>query len=222
MKRTTLVQIFSLTLLGSMPLTAQSNQGAGADPDQPVQDAVPLPPGWSARPDAGGDAKQIRFVTMEPGYHLTLGPATILYRREDVVQGPFHTLATFHQMKKLKHAEGYGLFLGGRNLEGEGQSYTYFLVRGDGKFTIKRREGEKVSEISGWKSHPAVNRADAGGKATNLLEIDAKLDPARVSFKANGKEVHSMPAGRIQAKGLVGLRVNHNLDVHVEGFAVHQ
>jgi hypothetical protein len=222
MKLTTLAHILSLTVVGSTPLVAQSSPGAGSDRDQPVRDAAALPPGWTVRPDGDGDPKQIRFVTMEPGYHLTLGPATILYRQEDRVDGPFHSLANFHQMKKLEHAEGYGLFLGGQNLNGKNQSYTYFLVRADGKFTIKRRDGDKVSELSGWKSHPAVHPADSEGKATNVLEIDAKLDPKRVSFKANGKEVHSMAAGRIPIKGVVGLRVNHNLDVHIEEFAVHK
>lgn len=222
MKLTTHVHILCLSAFGGVPLVAQSSEGAGSDPDQPVRDAAPLPPGWTARADAGEDASNIRFVTMEPGYHLTLGPAAILYRNEDRASGAFHTLATFHQTKKLKHAEGYGLFLGGQNLDGERQSYTYFLVRADGKFTIKRRDGEKVSEVVGWKSHPAINKADAGGKATNLLEIDAKLDPKQVSFKANGQEVHSMPARGLHVKGLVGLRVNHNLDVHIEGFAIHE
>jgi hypothetical protein len=221
MKLITLVHIVSLGLIGT-PLVAQSAEEREKDADQPVRDAALLPAGWTARPDAGGDAGDIKFVTMEPGYHLTLGPATILYRNADRANGPFHTLAKFHQMKKLKHAEGYGLFLGGSNLDGDQQSYTYFLVREDGKFTIKRREGEKVSEVVGWTSHPAINKADAGGKATNLLEIDAKIDPRRVSFKANGKEVHSVPAGRVATTGMVGLRVNHNLDLHVEEFAVHQ
>ena len=57
---------------------------------------------------------------MEPGYHLTLGPATILYREKDQANGPFHTLATFDQMKKLKHSEGYGLFMGGQALDRQG------------------------------------------------------------------------------------------------------
>jgi hypothetical protein len=224
MNRMTIAHIgLSMTLTFPVLLSAQSSESAaGKDPDQTVKGAT-LPAGWTARPDAGGNAANIKFVTMEPGYHLTLGPATILYRKGDQVSGPFHTLATFHQMKKLEHPEGYGLFLGGRDLEGRAQAYTYFLVRGDGKFTIKRRQGEKVTQVTqGWQSHPAIKPADANGAATNLLEIDAKVDPKRVSFMANGKEVHSIPANKMETKGVVGLRVNHNLDVHVEGFAVHK
>ncbi|HEY9015993.1 MAG TPA: hypothetical protein VIM84_13140, partial [Gemmatimonadales bacterium] len=54
-------------------LTAQSNTPT-ADPAVPRTSG--LPPGWTARPDDKGDLKDVKFVVMEPGYHLTLGPAT--------------------------------------------------------------------------------------------------------------------------------------------------
>ena len=209
--------ILTLCLL-STSLAAQS-----ADSIRPAPGGGARPAGWSARPDDKGNPKDIKFVVMEPGYHLTLGPATILYRKEDRVQGPFHTLATIHQMKRWEHPEGYGLFFGGRDLEGPNQAYTYFLVRDDGTFTIKTRKGDKVTQVSeGWKPNSAIKRADAKGAISNLLEIDAKSDPKRISFKVNGREVYGQPAGSDSLKGIVGLRVNHNLDVHVEGFAVHQ
>ena len=201
--------------------TAQSSRHEHAD--KQVEGGGILPAGWSARPDGEGDLKSVKFVIMEPGYHLTLGPATILYRKTDKAEGPFHTLATFHQMKKLEHAEGYGLFFGGRSLTGPGQSYTYFLVRDDGKYLIKRREGEKTSEITkGWRAEPAVKKGNAQGQATNLLEIDAKRDPAKLDFKVNGTTVYTTDAKAMSLKGIVGLRANHNLDLHVEGFALHQ
>ena len=143
--------------------------------DHAVAGGGAMPAGWSARPDGTGDLKSVKFVTMAPGYHVTLGPATILYRKTDRANGPFHTLATFHQMKKLEHSEGYGLFMGGQSLDGKDQKYTYFLVRDDGKYLIKRRDGEKTTEVTkGWTAHPAVKKGDAEGRATNLLEIDAK------------------------------------------------
>jgi hypothetical protein len=196
--------------------TATSKQGGALQP-------AALPPGWIARPDKGDEPSKIRFVAMEPGYHLTLGPATILYRTEDMAQGPFHTLATFHQMKKPRHPEGYGLFVGGKQLKGKDQTYTYFLVREDGAYLIKQRKGDSTSAVTkGWKPSGAIKKADAQGKATNLLEIDAKQDPKKVDFKVNGQSVYSAPADQMDLTGIVGLRVNHTLDVHIEGFAVHQ
>jgi hypothetical protein len=191
--------------------------------DHAVQDGGILPAGWSARPDEEGDLKSVKFVTMEPGYHLTLGPATILYREKDRVTGPFHTQATFHQMKKLEHAEGYGLFFGGESMTGADQRYIYFLVRDDGKYLIKRRDGANTSELTkGWTASSAIKKGNAKGQAMNLLEIDAKRDPGKVSFMVNGTTVHTADAGSMRTKGIVGLRANHNLDLHVEGFAVHQ
>ena len=190
---------------------------------QNTSDAGSLPAGWSARPDGNGDRTQIKFVTMEPGYHLTLGPASILYRSEDRATGPFHTLATFHQTKRLKHSEGYGLFLGGQALSGRGQRYTYFLVRDDGTYLIKRRTGEQTTELTkGWISHPAIKKGDAQGKTSNLLEIDAKRDPGKVDFKVNGQTVYTTEPRNVELSGIVGVRANHNLDIHIEGFAVHQ
>jgi hypothetical protein len=213
-----------LTLLGAPALSAQSTDQAQKDhSDHAVEGGGALPAGWSARPDDTGDIKSVKFVTMEPGYHITLGPATILYRKNDRANGPFHTLATFHQMKKLEHSEGYGLFMGGQALDSKGQKYTYFLVRDDGTYLIKRRDGDKTTEVTkGWTAHPAVKKGDAEGKTTNLLEIDAKQNPSKIDFKVNGQTVYTADAKNTSVKGIVGLRVNHNLDLHVEGFDLHQ
>jgi hypothetical protein len=222
--RFTIAAVFLLTSLSATPLVSQSTDSVRTEHhDHAVQGGGTLPAGWSARPDDEGDVKNIKFVAMEPGYHVTLGPATILYRQEDRVSGPFHTLATFHQMKKLEHPEGYGLLFGGQALAGKGQKYTYFLVRDDGNYLIKRRDGDNTTEITkGWIPHPAIKKSDAQGKTSNLLEIDAKRDPTRIEFKVNGQPVHTAAARSMDLKGVVGLRINHNLDVHVEGFAVHR
>lgn len=213
-----------LALIHSPFAAAQSTDHTQKDhSDHAVQGGGVLPAGWSARPDGTGDPKSVKFVTMEPGYHLTLGPATILYRKSDRANGPFHTLATFNQMKKLEHAEGYGLFMGGQALDGKGQQYTYFLVRDDGTYLIKRRDGDKTSEVTrGWTAHSAVKKGNAEGKTTNLLEIDAKQNPSKIDFKVNGQTVYTADAASTSVKGIVGLRANHNLDLHVEGFDLHQ
>jgi hypothetical protein len=207
-----------LALLAVPPLAAQ------ADPDKPVAGGGgSLPAGWAMRVDGTGDAKNVKVASMGKGIHVTLGPAIILYRASTAGNGPFHTLATFTQTKPSAHAEGYGLLFGGKDLEGEGESYTYFLIRQDGSYLVKRREGGKTSDITkGWTPSPAVKKPDAKGSATNLLEVDNKLDPSKVTFKINGKDVYSTDAKAVATDGIVGLRINHNLDVHVEGFDVHR
>ena len=48
--------------------------------------------------------------------------------------------------------------------------------------------------------------------------IDVAKD--KVHFLVNGAEVTSVDAAKVDTAGTPGLRVNHNLNLHVEGFAV--
>jgi hypothetical protein len=209
---------FTLAAQDTAPPPAHEHE----DKDKAVQGGGTVPAGWSVRADEGGTA-HAKVVPMGTGLHVTLGPAIILYRDTHDGNGPFHTLATFTQTKNPSHPEGYGLFFGGKALNGAGQRYTYFLVRGDGTYLVKRREGEKTSQVTkGWAADAAVHKADAKGKATNRLEIDAKRDPNKIVFMANGKVVYTMDAKEADVNGVVGLRVNHNLDVHIDGFDVHR
>ncbi len=219
------VQAVTLFLAVPLVLRAQESQRpAGQEhADHAVKGGGTLPAGWSARPDGTADLSNVRVATMGSGIHVTLGPAILLYKPATDGKGPFHTLATFTQTKPTEHAEGYGLFAGGRGLDGPAQTYVYFLVRQDGSYLIKRRDGEKTSDITkGWVSDAAVKKADAKGASTNLLEIDHKQDPSKVVFLVNGKPVYTADAKTMNLDGIVGLRVNHNLDLHVEGFDVHR
>jgi hypothetical protein len=87
--------VFALSLLITTAGATQTTDSAGLSAASTSDE---LPSGWTARPDQGGESDRIKFVVMEPGYHLTLGPATILYRSQDRPGGPFHAVANFHQM----------------------------------------------------------------------------------------------------------------------------
>jgi hypothetical protein len=201
------------------PLAAQDS---AEHADHAAQGGGAVPAGWTVRAD-GGDAKNAKVVSMGRGLHLTLGPAIILYRADTRGSGPFHTLATFTQTRPSEHAEGYGLFVGGQDLDGATQKYLYFLIRQDGSYLIKRRDGEKTTDVSkGWVQHAAVKQPDAKGSATNLLEVDNKRDPSKVVFLVNGQEVYGTDAKGMVLDGIVGIRANHKLDLHVEGFDVHR
>lgn len=210
-----LTPLIAVLLAAAPPLQAQGTDHTGH--------AAAAPAGWTVRADGKAEAANAKVAPMGQGLHVTTGPAVILYKADTKGSGPFHTLARFTQTKPAAHPEGYGLLFAGRNLEGAGQQYIYFLVRQDGSYLIKRRDGEKTSDISkGWVAHQAVKRPDSKGSATNLLEVDNKVDASKVTFKVNGQDVHSMDAAGLDLSGIVGLRVNHNLDLHVDGFDVHR
>ena len=207
----------SLLVLAAAPLAAQMKDN---DPDKKAAGGD-LPAGWTGRTDReNAKLADAKFVTMGTGYHVTSGPAAIYWKDANNVSGPFTASATFTQTKAPAHPEAYGIFLMGKNLVTPQQDYAYMLVRGDGKVMVKHRAGKDVHTIIDWTENAAVNKQDANGKATNTLSVDASK-PDSVRLLVNGKPVAAMPGSHMgSTDGYVGLRVNHNLDVHVADFTI--
>lgn len=213
-------------------LTATTAAAQGADPDKLVNEGGVKVAGWTGRIDPrpasqGRKITDAKFISMGPGIHVTAGPAAIYWNPANSVEGGNYTVqGTFAQTKASTHPEAYGIFLGGQNLEAANQSYLYFVVRQDGKYLINHRADDStVHKIVDWTAHDAVKAMDANGKATNALSIVVGAD--NLSFRVNGTEVKSLPRATIDAggahsgtKGIAGIRVNHNLDVHIDGFGL--
>ncbi len=203
-------------------VTTAAPLAAQGDPDNKVAGAAGLPSGWVARLDrANAKTADVKFVAMGPGYHATLGPAGIFYNPKDMASGNFTVKASMTQTKSPTHPEAYGLFVGGRNLDQPNQEYLYLLVRQDGKFAVKHRAGTEVHTIADWTEHAAITKADADGKATNALAIRSTADS--IIYMVNGSPVYGQDrahAGQGATNGQAGLRVNHNLDVHIGDFAI--
>jgi hypothetical protein len=200
--------------LVTVPLIAQNP----ADPDKAVQGGGKLPPEWKARLD-GSYAKldSVKWENTGTGFHVMTGPAGIYYPPR-ALSGAYEVRATFTEMVGNDHAEAYGLFIGGADLQGDGQKYTYFLLNQENQFLIKRRAGNQTPTVVDWTPHAAIKKTDASKKMTNTLSIEVGKD--KVRFLVNGTEVSSQPAAKVDTNGIAGLRVNHNLNVQVEGFAV--
>ena len=199
--------------LGTSALVAQQH-----DVDK-VQATGSLPAGWNVRLDSGATKPDgVSVAPMGGGIHFKSGPAGIYYRAADTRSGSYEAHASFNQVEPASHPEAYGLFVGGSNLAAATQKYTYFLVRQDGMFMISRRDGAKVTPVVPWTANAAVKKTDASVKGTNVLSI--VVTPERTRFLVNGTEVNSQATSSIDASGIVGMRINHNLNVHVDSFGV--
>lgn len=215
MKLTRMIPLaLALTLAGS----AMQAQAAN-DPDvAAAQGKDPMPAGWTMRLDrANANKSTLRFVDMGPGMHVTSGPAAIYWDPKNTTSGPFTAEVTFSQTKKPTHPEAFGLIWGGKNLEAENQEYFYLIVRGDGKYMVKHRAGTETHELAPWTEHAGVAKEDAAGKAKTTLKVESTA--AGTKLYANGQLIKELPADASNS-GIVGLRVNHNLDVHIDGFSV--
>lgn len=212
------ISALSLLLAAAAPLASQ--QARNRDPDKKVAGGA-LPAGWMGRTDRPDQKIQdAKFVTMGSGYHVTSGPAAIYWSDKTKVTGPFTASATIRQTKNPTHPEAYGMFFTGSKLDKPDQTYMYFLVRGDGKVLVNHRAGKDVHKIMDWTDNAAVHKADAKGVASNTLSVDASK-PDSVRLLVNSVQVAALPGAHAgSTDGYVGLRVNHNLDVHISDFVV--
>lgn len=228
-----------LSALAALPLAAQGNmRGMGrGDETNKVQGTGQLPPGWMVRFDPlnprftppgtpAPTAKDISFVTMGTGYHITSGPAAIYYNPKEMVHGVYSVSATFHQAKSMVH-ESYGIFIAGHNLQDSTQTYVYMVIRPlDGHLSIEKRSSNAAPTSfvpMRTNEEAAVNKESAtDGSATNTLMIHVAADT--VHFIVNGKMIKAISKAElgVSTDGQPGIRVNHNISVHIDGWAVKQ
>jgi len=188
--------------------------------------AAQAPAGWKERIDNSANANdpddnpKVKFVSMGKGFHVTSGPAATYWNPSNTATGNYTLKGTFILFKPSGHTNYYGLVFGGDDLGGPKQNYIYFMVAQDGTYLIKHRAGEQTHDVKGYTKHEAVKVPGADGKSVNALEVRVAGDT--ISYVVNGTVVHTTPKTGMTAKtdGLAGVRVNHVLDVQVEGFAV--
>ncbi len=188
--------------------------------------AAQAPAGWKMRvdhsdsasdPDASGD---IKFVTSGSGFHATNPQAAVYWNPANTASGNYTLKGAFTLMKPSGHTNYYGLVFGGSGLDGPDQSYLYFVVAQNGTWLVKGRNGNATPIIANKTPNDVVKKPDATGKSTNALEVRVGAD--KVDFVVNGTVVHSEPKTGALAKtdGIYGIRINHLLEVQVDGFGV--
>ena len=207
-------------ILLSVPSLAQTHKHMNQDKDMKISGNGKIPAGWEFRFDhKNADLSKIQFTITGNEFHFVIGAeeAAIYYNKKDIMNGNFKCSADFFQTKQTKHAEAFGLFWGGKDLQGNDQHYYYFLVRQDGKYLIKSRDGDNTGLIVGWTADSAVNAMDKNGQTKNTLEVN--VTGSKVNFLVNGKQVESLPVSKFKnTAGQVGLRINHHLNIDVKNF----
>jgi hypothetical protein len=215
--------------------SAASAQGGGGmagmkmDEQKAVTQEGPTPAGWSLRPDnPASKPESVNFVTMGPGMHVTSGnTAAIYWNPANTASGTYTISGTFGVRSTPLH-DAVGLIWGGNDLSGDKESYAYFLVYGDGGFTVKHRSGPSSAMRNNPDVHtlvtkamnPAIKAAPAdGGSASNKLAVKVAADSVR--FFVNDVQVAAVDTKNpmVPSSGIYGFRVNHGISVHIAGLA---
>ena len=180
---------------------------------QSAEPARPAAPAWRVNPDTG--------VTLTPGEGTTIttGPHAVLWPEGAAELAPPYTVRASLRKTAGRLHEGYGLVFGGTGLDGAEaeQRYSYFLVRGDGSYLIKRRDGAQTPVVRDWTRHPDIIRDSNRAGRPNDLEVRVGADS--VTFLVNGGPVTTVAASELAVRGIAGLRIAHDIVVEAQGFA---
>jgi hypothetical protein len=203
MKRSFMAALLALLVIA--PLNAQAPAGWKVRADRSTN---------ASDPDAAGT---IKFMAMGNGFHAINPQAAVYWNPANTATGTYTVKGNFTLLKPSNHTNYYGLIFGGSDLDNAKQSYTYFLVAQDGTWLIKKREGDaNAVDVVRKTANDAVKKPDASGKSSNALEVRVGAD--KIDYVVNGTVVHSMPKSGVKTDGIYGIRVNHQLEVQIDGF----
>jgi hypothetical protein len=180
------------------------------------------PADWKWRIDGGEGAVteaaepksgEVTFVTMAPGWHVTTGPAALLYHPDYQTKNTenFAVEAEMFLFPGTSQEE-YGIFIGGKNLTPqERPSYLAFVARRDGMGMIRRGSGEPIVN---WKANEAILPHPGKETVKNVLRVEA--GPVDIVFSANGKEVARIArtGANVNLEGYLGLRIGKDINIH--------
>jgi hypothetical protein len=202
------IAVAALAVIAAVSLVAQSPKGWMVRADRSTA---------ASDPDAAGS---IKFMAMGAGFHAITPQAAVFWNPANTVTGNYTLKGTFTLVRPSSHTNYYGIVFGGQALENSSQQYLYFTVAQDGTWLIKRREGDVSTQTVAQQASPVVKRPDATGKSINALEV--RVMAGKIDYVVNGTLVHSTPRTGLTAKtdGIYGLRINHVLDVMIEGLSL--
>ena len=204
MKR--IATLVALTVVTALPLIAQAPKGWMVRADRSTS---------ASDPDGAGT---IKFMQMGGGFHAVNPAAAVYWNPANTASGHYTVKGTFTLLKPSGHTNYYGLVFGGSDLEGAKQAYTYFLVAQDGTWLVKKRTGDSATDnVLPKTANDAVKKPGADGKSTNALEVRVGAD--KVDYVVNGTVVGSSPKAGMKTDGTYGIRVNHLLEVQIDGLS---
>ncbi len=186
------------------------------------------PEHWKVRYDGADEAAERNFVVMRPGWHVYAGPGGLIWDPGSFASGNYAVKSTVYlfpegdpeRSRSTRVDTPFGLFLGGRDLEGKAPAYISFQIDNAGRFRIARHTGDEVQNLVPWTGSDAVAvLADpATSPAENVLEVDVRGE--QTIFYIGGEVVAELPSTDLSLDGLIGLSAGEGLSLHITEIAI--
>lgn len=185
------------------------------------------PPGWTWTLDAparllnGGrfapTDSTFDFAHMAPGWHITMGPGAALFDPRERAEGRFVVEGELILFPDASEHE-YGLFVGGRDLDGATKQWFAFVVRADGSAAVMHRAGTETRMVMPWTKHAAVKPKPEGNTVTNVLSVRAEPDSVR--FLVNSERITAFARADLNVDGPFGFRIGKGVNLHITNLDV--
>jgi hypothetical protein len=218
-----------LSMLVAVPLVmAQAQQ----DADRKVEGGGVTVTGWQGKEDAGNKqgltVKDSKLAPEGSGFRLMTGPAGLYWSAANTATGNYSVKATFTEAKQTyNHPHPFGVFIGGSALDSGTPNALYCAAYRNGTYIIRMfSEGKRVDIVGRPAPNEAVKKA-ATPETEVVQEVGWNVRGDTVECVVNGTAVWSGtkadvtgPGKLASTDGIAGIRVSHNSDAMVTGFAV--
>jgi hypothetical protein len=201
------------------------------DADRKVAGGGVTVPGWKGKEDAGNKqgltVKDSKLAPEGKGFRLVTGPAGLYWSDKNTAKGDYSVKATFTETKQsFSHPHPYGVFIGGESLESGTGNALYCVAYRNGNYIIRGFSGGKRFDVVAKPvPNDAVKKAAADAEVVQEVGWNVKGDS--VECVINGTSVWkgtkadvTGPGKLTSTDGIAGIRVSHNSDALVTGFAV--
>lgn len=181
---------------------------------------LPVPAGWRWLPDGPAQVSAVTdkitdstigFARMPPGFHVTTGPGVVLYEPRYFAERNYVVETEIFHFPN-SGAEEYGLFVGGRELEGSRPRYLAFVVRKDGSVAAWEQVGSARRMLAEWRRVEAVAPNDGKEVVRNLLRL--AVTPKEAVLRVNRLDALILPLEGVSVDGAFGFRVGRGVNLH--------
>ena len=201
------------------------------DADRKVAGGGVTVPGWKGKEDTGNKqgltVKDSKLAPEGKGFRLMTGPAGLYWSDKNTAKGDYSVKATFTEAKQsFSHPHPYGVFIGGESLDSGTGNALYCVAYRNGNYIIRGFSGGKRFDVV---AKPVPNDAvhKAAAEAEVVQEVGWNVKGDSVECVINGTSVWkgtkadvTGPGKLTSTDGIAGIRVSHNSDALVTGFAV--
>jgi hypothetical protein len=220
-------------VLGLNPATgnAQTPAPAQQDADRKVAGGGVTVPGWKGKEDAGNKqgltVNDSKFAPEGKGFRLTTGPAGLYWSDKNAAKGDYSVKATFTEAKQTyNHPHPFGVFIGGEALDSAANAL-YCAAYRNGTYIVRGFSGGKRFDVVARPApNDAVKKAETA-ESEVVQEVGWNVRGDSLECVVNGTSVWkgtkadvTGPGKLTTTDGIAGIRVSHNSDALVSGFAV--